>query len=863
MAMGRLRRGLLLLAVLVSINGAAIASSLIINGSFEQGPAVGAFANLPAGTTSIMGWVVTGEGIDYVSSLWGASDGARSLDLDGSSSSAKTPPYAQGGIAQTFATTPGTRYVVTFDMAGNPYGGPIQKPMRVSAAGQEMNFTFDITGKNASNMGWVSKSWTFTANAASTTLEFRSLTVSPATGFAAVIDNVSVTAQDGAAQPVSTKIQKEVQTNQKATPPQQAQGLNPPYLVEMPSIDRVKSEIQGSNPDDTLARQVAVFTYLPFIITRMQDPHRSVRAPNAPDEARIIGAYNLAAYQMSQAYAKSHTPEQAQAFEGLHGRYEMDGKFINQWLSALFSPEFRAAYDRAVAGQLAEYRAHVAQEQREFDTAKAQQEAAANQPTGSVRNDPGTLAVRRCLELGGNELSCVGKGLMTGLMDMTGINLDDITGPKQAGVVMNGAYNSGNSKLSLGFAAGTVSLSGCGNLESDGHAYTLTKKPNQLLINVKNEPSPFVLSLGNDGKLSGPGPTDVKGRIIIGYHNTWVEQRLVSDNSVVPGSGHWEREPIYAPKTERCTIGVLAPVPPPPADSAGGGLVGAVLSSFAQTGPTGLRMTGPYLGQGGLGLEFNSDSVILDCGAAHAKQPYAVENQPNQILITVKNGSTPFTLILQPNGTLVGSGSTGVAGRLVTGTSSDGVTYAPSNASCAIGSLAPKGGSGSTVGAASQPVSESPAAPATKNAVSAAPPASSGGDAALSVASGFPAGANPLAGKWVFLMKDRFDNVLRSIGAPLPPGTSPRQAWQTLTQRCRPPADCKNVYGAIATFFAAKMMMPGSGPALFSPNVPAGTYYVMSATSVNNSSVVWDVKVELKPGANSVVLDQRNSEPAD
>jgi len=82
--------------------------------------------------------------------------------------------------------------------------------MHVSAAGQSMEFTFDITGKNFKNMGWLPKSWTFTATAVTTTLEFRSLTVSPLTGYGPAIDNVSVTALD-ARQPLSvTESEKEI-----------------------------------------------------------------------------------------------------------------------------------------------------------------------------------------------------------------------------------------------------------------------------------------------------------------------------------------------------------------------------------------------------------------------------------------------------------------------------------------------------------------------------------------------------------------------------------------------------------------------------------------------------------------------------
>jgi outer membrane protein OmpA-like peptidoglycan-associated protein len=96
-------------------------------------------------------------------------------------------------------------------MAGNTAAPPAMKPMRVSAAGQSMEFAFDITGKTFRNMGWLAKSWTFTAGDATTTLEFRSLTVSPRTGFGPAIDNVSVTALD-TKQPLSViESEKEIQ----------------------------------------------------------------------------------------------------------------------------------------------------------------------------------------------------------------------------------------------------------------------------------------------------------------------------------------------------------------------------------------------------------------------------------------------------------------------------------------------------------------------------------------------------------------------------------------------------------------------------------------------------------------------------
>ncbi|MBS1791211.1 MAG: choice-of-anchor C family protein [Acidobacteria bacterium] len=159
--------------------------SLTVNGSFESGctdPGA-SFVQLNAGDTCLPGWVVLPVNIHYVGSgYWEASDGSRSLDLDGAVGAA-------GGIRQTFSTTPGTRYKVSFDLAGNPESGPTIKSMRVSADGQSAVFNFDITGKTVRNMGWRRQTWTFTADDSSATLQFVSLNGS---GWGPALDNVSV-----------------------------------------------------------------------------------------------------------------------------------------------------------------------------------------------------------------------------------------------------------------------------------------------------------------------------------------------------------------------------------------------------------------------------------------------------------------------------------------------------------------------------------------------------------------------------------------------------------------------------------------------------------------------------------------------
>ena len=152
------------------------------NGSFETGTDPGLFSTLAPGDTNIDSWDVESGTIDYIGTYWSASDGVRSIDLSGN---------AVGSVSQTFDTTVGATYEVTFDMAGNPAGGSVEKTMNVEATGNSaQGYSFDTTGKTLNDMGWTSKTYTFTATAASTTLTFTSTTAS---AYGPALDNVAIT----------------------------------------------------------------------------------------------------------------------------------------------------------------------------------------------------------------------------------------------------------------------------------------------------------------------------------------------------------------------------------------------------------------------------------------------------------------------------------------------------------------------------------------------------------------------------------------------------------------------------------------------------------------------------------------------
>jgi choice-of-anchor C domain-containing protein len=189
-----MRYALLLLSCPVAFAARPASENLIVNGSFEESTLkVAGFQDVAAKSTAIKGWTVTLNHIDYIGGLWVASNGTHSLDLDGSMCNTRSTTECLGGVKQTFTTTSGQKYDVTFDLSGNPYGAPKIKTLKVSAAGQSQSFTFDVTGHNPRSMGWKTQHWTFTANAAESTIEFDSADTAPnVSGWGPALDNVIV-----------------------------------------------------------------------------------------------------------------------------------------------------------------------------------------------------------------------------------------------------------------------------------------------------------------------------------------------------------------------------------------------------------------------------------------------------------------------------------------------------------------------------------------------------------------------------------------------------------------------------------------------------------------------------------------------
>jgi hypothetical protein len=170
------------------------ATNLLTNGSFEDASAgntaPGATQTFTqyVGTTNMDGWLVVGDSVAWIGGAQfglSASDGGKFLDL---TDYAVGAPY--GGVQQSFVSTPGQSYTLTFDLGSSAQWGPTSAlTAMVAVVAGTASQTFSSTNVTGNNV-WQSYSLTFTALNPTTTI-----TLQGAAGdYYIGLDNVSVVA---------------------------------------------------------------------------------------------------------------------------------------------------------------------------------------------------------------------------------------------------------------------------------------------------------------------------------------------------------------------------------------------------------------------------------------------------------------------------------------------------------------------------------------------------------------------------------------------------------------------------------------------------------------------------------------------
>jgi choice-of-anchor C domain-containing protein len=187
-------------SICLSLMLAATASAnLINNGSFENGSFSnngGGYSRLAAGSTDITSWEVGGNGLDWhiiegSAAHFGRNGVAGSYYAVDLSADGQEGPYS---IAQTFATTAGAQYQLSF-----LFGAPeFDAGVTVSVAG--VSQAFYLRGQDQYGFPWTEETLFFTANNSSTTLLFENIYGGY---WSPVIDNVSVNEASAVPEPAS------------------------------------------------------------------------------------------------------------------------------------------------------------------------------------------------------------------------------------------------------------------------------------------------------------------------------------------------------------------------------------------------------------------------------------------------------------------------------------------------------------------------------------------------------------------------------------------------------------------------------------------------------------------------------------
>lgn len=435
----------------------------------------------------------------------------------------------------------------------------------------------------------------------------------------------------------------------------------------------------------------------------------------------------------------------------------------------------------------------------------------------------------------------------------------------------------------LDFIDGGV-LVNCAGLSPNQESYKLEFQNNRTNIIIATTPKPLTLTFRPDGTIAGPGPVTINGVVAAGYSagssnsysGGYKDQSgmTISDAQAASGgtpvydrSGNRVSSPAATPSagTNFARRTATCPALNLSAKGASAGMQ-TMQTDLLKTmfggdkgppTPSGIRMHGIFAAAStGFSVQFFPESAVLGCGSDVARAyPYQVVADGTKAIVHVNAPDHPLALAFRPDGSLdpEGSGPYQVHGRTVTGQNhNDDFTFAPREQTCNLAPLLASNAIPSNGGTAVA------SGPVGNLAIPSAPL----GNATLSVTSGFPAQPgtpNLLAGHSYVLLRDSYASALAKGGVSVPPGESPYKYVALACGPARTP-DCQKIVDAIKADSASAIRADGNGSGIL-PGVAPGTYYLMISARFNNQSLVWGQSVQLKAGANSIALDQRNATP--
>jgi hypothetical protein len=645
--------------------------------------------------------------------------------------------------------------------------------------------------------------------------------------------------------------------------PVPAQTTNPRWISEMPAPDRILSEIKGKDEADTAERQMGAFKHLMEIIDSMAYglEHRFLPNKATPDETRIKDLYWKA---YAEVWYKAKNKNDA---------YIHDGDLHDEMMAKFFSPGFRELLLKSDNNRSAIYEKHRKESEGVVFTVGPKDEPADNDPCKG--KDPIVCGTANVL-----------KALVKGLPP----------GPVTPGLEIRGSYPA--PKFYANFWPGNhyinVGCSGVNRISS----YTLERKGAQLLVHIENAGDTITLSFRPDLSLVGPGPVSIHGFVPGGSqsvttpgesHQVTTTTQVEMNRTDVMSAGQQQNATqtgaqtytvpqtttsteytpptttttmaAWTPKTVRCLAGTLTPQPLAKANGPreeSTGLQKIFEDALGNRGednvPNGLRMAGTYYGPGGAKVEFLGDKAVVGCHVTRDENPYTVTFRNGEVLVSIKGAGAPLDFKLNLDGTLVGNGvSISIYGQKVVGKDREGdPVYASSSDTCAYGALSPEG---EKSGANAPSVPHENPTPANAPAKT-TPPAATAAVGSLTILNGFAESPNRFSNVSLIVLKQSFEDILRNTGfgnAAL--GQTAIANWSEMC-KVRSPR-CKQGIDAMKSSYLRIIKLGPNGNVSFA-NVPAQTMWLFAIVPYGAQNFVWNLRVDVRAGTNSITFDQRN-----
>jgi hypothetical protein len=640
--------------------------------------------------------------------------------------------------------------------------------------------------------------------------------------------------------------------------PVTAQTTNPRWISEMPAPERILREIKGKDAADTAERQMGAFKHLMEIIDSMAYglEHRFMPNKATPDETRIKDLY-------WRAYA-----EVWYKAKNKNDIYIHDGDLHDEMMEKFFSKGFRELYLKSDNNRAAIYEKH-------------RKESAGEVFTVGPKNQPPVEGVEDLLRSGLKKLS-------------NSLEPEPVT----PGLSLRGFYKT--PKFYANFWSERFMQVGCSGVNRNS-SYTLERKGAQILVHIENDGDTVTLAFRPDLALVGPGPLAIHGFVPGGsttvttpgearqvttttqveMNRTDVMSAGQQQNATQTGAQTYsvpqtttstEYTPPtttttpapFIPKTVRCMAGTITPEPAAKPSNApkeeSTGLLKVVVDALGGEDvyvPNGLRMAGTYYGQGGANIEFLDHKAIVGCNVTRDENPYTVAFRNGEVIVNVEGAGAPLAFKLNLDGTLVGNGATiPIYGQKLVGKNQQGdPVYASSSDTCAYGTLSPQGeNSAATVAPAPARVTN-PTAPITN--ARPVPPVATSAVGSLAILNGFT-GENPnrFGNVSLIVLKQSFEDILRNTG--FANSTTRQSAIANWGELCKAQSPrCKQGIDAMKDSYLRMIKLGPNGNVSFN-NVPVQTMWLVAIVPYGNQHFVWNLRVDVRAGTNSITFDKSN-----